>query len=56
MFRIVSVKHIGFSFNQRTSFTFRCIYVVIFISKASDNVQIIQTVHYIVGYQVRDLS
>ena len=55
LFRSVGVKHIVFSFNQCTSFTFRCISVVVFISKASDNMQILQTVHDIVGYQVSDL-
>ena len=55
LLRSVGVKHIAFSFNQRTSFTFRCISVVIFISKASNNMQILQTVHDIVGYQVSDL-
>ena len=36
---------------------FRRISVVIFISilKASNNVQILQTVHHIAGYQVSDL-
>ena len=37
LFSSVSVNDIVFSFNQRTSFTFRCISVVIFISKASNN-------------------
>ena len=50
----VSVKHIAFSFNQHTSFTFRCISVVICISNASNKVQILQTSHDIQGYQVSD--
>ena len=55
LFSSVSIKHIAFSFNQPTSFTFCCISVVIFISKASNKVQFLQTVHDIVGYQVSDL-
>ena len=56
-----SVKHIAFSVNKRTCFVscfmFCCICVVIFISKACNNGQILQTVHEIVGYhdQVGDL-
>ena len=53
LFSCVSVKHILFSFNRRTSFTFRCVSDV--ISKSSNNVQIFQTVHDIVGYRVSDL-
>ena len=50
LFCSVSVKHIAISFNQCTSFTFHFISVVIFISKGSNNVQILQTVHDIIGY------
>ena len=42
----------AFSFNYRTSFTFHCTSGVIFISKASNNMQILQTVLDTVGYQV----
>ena len=52
LFSSVSVKHVAFSFNQPTSFKFLCIFVVIFISKFSDNMRMLQTVHDRgVGYQ-----
>ena len=55
MFSSVSDKNIALSFIRRPSFTFCCIPVLISISKASSNVQILQPVHDIVGYQVSDL-
>ena len=51
----VSVKQITFSFNRCNSFTFRCLSVVIFIAKVLKKVQVLETVHDIVGYQVSDL-
>ena len=51
----VRVKQITFSFNKCNSFTFRCLSVVIFTSKVLKKVQVLETVHDIVGYQVSDL-
>ena len=54
-FLSVTVKQITFSCNKCNSFTFRCISVVIFISKVCKKVRVLETVHDIVGHQVSDL-
>ena len=51
----VSVQQITFSFTKCNNFTFRCISVIIFISKVCKKVRVLETVHDIVGYQVSDL-
>ena len=51
----VSVGQITFSFNKCSSFKFRYISVVIFISEVCKKVRVLETVHDIVGYQVSDL-
>ena len=51
----VSVRQITFSFNKCNNFTFRCISVVIFISKVCKKVRVLETVDDIVRYQVSDL-
>ena len=49
-------ENIVFSFNKRTRFTLLCISVIIFVFKANNNVQILQTVRDIVEYLVSDFT
>ena len=54
-FSLLALNQLLFRLTNVIGFTFRCISVVIFISKVCKKVRVVETVHDIVGNQVSDL-